>query len=75
VSDPRTRIVGEGYDAIADRVAEWCGRIVGDPRGRWVDQLGSRLDDGARVLQLGCGATADARRLCERFRVIGIAQR
>jgi cyclopropane fatty-acyl-phospholipid synthase-like methyltransferase len=72
VSDPRTRIVGEGYDAMSDAFAEWSSRFVGDPRGRWLEQLTSRLDDGARILELGCGAGTDAARLSERFRVTGV---
>jgi cyclopropane fatty-acyl-phospholipid synthase-like methyltransferase len=69
VNDPRTRIVGDGYDAMADDFAEWRGRITGDPRGWWLDQLTSRLDDGARVLELGCGRGDDARPLATRFDV------
>jgi cyclopropane fatty-acyl-phospholipid synthase-like methyltransferase len=72
MSDPRTRIVEEGYDAIADHFAEWSTRIVGDPRARWLGELTSRLTDGARVLELGCGAGADAAALSARFAVTGV---
>jgi cyclopropane fatty-acyl-phospholipid synthase-like methyltransferase len=73
VSDPRTRIVGDGYDAMADTFAEWQGRVVGDPRAWWTEQLTTRLPDGARLLELGCGAgVPDAKRLAERFRVTGV---
>jgi cyclopropane fatty-acyl-phospholipid synthase-like methyltransferase len=73
LSNPRSLLVGRGYDAIADRFAEWQGRVEGDPRGRYLDELGRRLADGARVLELGCGAgIPDARFLAQRFRVVGI---
>jgi SAM-dependent methyltransferase len=73
VNDPRTRIVGEGYDAMADEFATWRDRIVGDPRERWRGELGSRLPDGARVLELGCGnGIPDALELAEKFRVTGV---
>jgi SAM-dependent methyltransferase len=73
MSDPRTRIVGEGYDAMADHFADWRDRIVGDPRDWWTEQLTKRLSDGARILELGCGAgVPDTRRLAERFRVTGV---
>jgi cyclopropane fatty-acyl-phospholipid synthase-like methyltransferase len=73
MTDPRIRVVGQGYDAIADRFAAWSREIVGDPRHEWVDALASRLRDGARVLELGCGAgTAETQRLAERFEVTGV---
>jgi ubiquinone/menaquinone biosynthesis C-methylase UbiE len=73
VNDPRTRLVGEGYDEIADRFADWRDRIVGDPRDRWREELTSRLADGARVVELGCGdGSRDTRALAERFRVTGV---
>jgi cyclopropane fatty-acyl-phospholipid synthase-like methyltransferase len=72
VSDPRTRVVAQGYDAMHANYSAWSERVVADPRARWLDELGSRLPDGARVLELGCGTGADARRLAERFRVTGV---
>jgi SAM-dependent methyltransferase len=73
VSDPRTRIVAEGYDAIGERFVEWRDRIVGDPRQWWAEQLTSRLPEGARVLELGCGnGVPDTQLLAERFRVTGV---
>jgi len=73
VTDPRTRIVGEGYDAMGEHFAEWSDRIVGDPRRWWAEQLTSRLTDGARVLELGCGSgVPDTQLLAERFRVTGV---
>lgn len=73
MTDARTRIVEQGYDEIADSFVEWRDRIVDDPRAWWMDQLTSRLEDGARVLELGCGAgIPDTRLLAERFRVTGV---
>ena len=71
--DPRTQIVAEGYDAMGDVFAEWRTRIAGDPRGEWEDDLASRLADGARVLELGCGAgSTETERLARRFRLTGV---
>jgi cyclopropane fatty-acyl-phospholipid synthase-like methyltransferase len=72
-SDPRVELVGCGYDVIAQRFAEWRDRIVGDPRRDWEQELVARLDEGARVLELGCGAgVPDTQRLASRFRVTGV---
>ena len=73
MTDPRTELVGRGYDAIGERFAQWRDLIVGDPRREWEDELVSRLHDGARVLELGCGAgMPDTQRLAERFQVTGV---
>jgi cyclopropane fatty-acyl-phospholipid synthase-like methyltransferase len=73
VADPRTELVGLGYDTMGDRFAEWRDRIVGDPRREWEEELVSRLHDGARVLELGCGAgVPDTQRLAARFQVTGV---
>jgi cyclopropane fatty-acyl-phospholipid synthase-like methyltransferase len=73
VADPRTELVGRGYDAMGERFAEWRDRIVGDPRCEWAEELVSRLHDGARVLELGCGAgVPDTQRLAARFQVTGV---
>ncbi len=73
MTDPRTELVGRGYDKIGDRFAEWRDRIVGDPRREWEEELVSRLQDGARVLELGCGAgVPDTQRLVGRFQVTGV---
>lgn len=73
MTDPRTELVGSGYDAIGERFVEWRDRIVGDPRREWEEELVSRLQDGGRVLELGCGAgVPDTQRLAARFRVTGV---
>jgi cyclopropane fatty-acyl-phospholipid synthase-like methyltransferase len=73
VSDPRTRVVERGYDSISDSFLEWRDRIVDDPRRAWAEAFTSRLNDGARILELGCGAgVPDTKLLAERFRVTGV---
>ena len=73
MSDPRTQLVARAYDEIADHFVEWQEQIGDDPRGWWREQLASRLHDGARVLELGCGAgLLDTRALAERFAVTGV---
>jgi len=67
-----TEIVRDGYDAIADTFAAWRARIADDPRNEWRDDLVKRLPDGARILELGCGAGDDARELARRFQVTGV---
>jgi SAM-dependent methyltransferase len=73
VPDPRTQIVSEGYDAMGETFAEWRTRIAGDPRREWEDELVSRLPEGARLLELGCGSgSPETKRLAERFRLTGV---
>src|SRR5258708_32426862 len=58
---------------MGERFTEWRDRIVGDPRREWEYELVSRLEDGARVLELGCGSgVPDTQRLASRFRVTGV---
>lgn len=71
--DPRTQIVADGYDAMGETFAAWREEIVGDPRREWEDELVSRLGDGARVLELGCGSgTSETQRLARRFALTGV---
>jgi len=73
VPDARTQIVANGYDTIGETFAVWREQIVGDPRTEWEGELAGRLTDGARVLELGCGAgTPETRRFAERFAVTGV---
>jgi SAM-dependent methyltransferase len=73
VSDPRVEIVARGYDAMADRFADWRDRIESDPRREWAAELTARLPEGARVLELGCGGgTTETRELAARFRLAGV---
>jgi cyclopropane fatty-acyl-phospholipid synthase-like methyltransferase len=73
MSDARTQLVGTGYDSIADDYLAWTARIENDPKIAYVEQLSTRLSDGARVLELGCGAGEPCTRiLAERFEVTGV---
>jgi cyclopropane fatty-acyl-phospholipid synthase-like methyltransferase len=73
VPDPRTQIVSDGYDAMGETFAAWREGIVGDPRREWEDELVARLEDGARVLELGCGSCSpETRRLAQRFALTGV---
>jgi SAM-dependent methyltransferase len=47
-------IVRRGYDAIADRYAEWAASFE-TPAAAWVEKLQRRLPERSRVLDLGCG--------------------
>jgi len=49
-------ILRAGYRQLGTAFDEWRDRIVGDPRTAWRDALIERLEPGARVLELGCGA-------------------
>ncbi|MGI9112978.1 MAG: class I SAM-dependent methyltransferase [Gaiellaceae bacterium] len=73
MSDPRTQLVGAGYDAMVDTWETWKAQIADDPRMEWCEDLMGRLEEGARVLELGCGGgTAETRALSDRFRLTGI---
>ena len=72
VSDERKRTVQAGYDELGPAFSEWGDRVEGDPAERFLDELAGRLPDGARVLDLGCGAGRVARRLSGRFDVTGV---
>ena len=58
MSDPRVTLLAAGYEGMAERFLDWAHLIEGDPRLDRLEELTSRLPDGARVLELGCGAGA-----------------
>jgi SAM-dependent methyltransferase len=73
MSDPRTALVGAGYDAMADTWEAWSSAVTNDPRGEWLQRLAERLPDGAEVVELGCGnGTAETRELARRFHLTGV---
>jgi cyclopropane fatty-acyl-phospholipid synthase-like methyltransferase len=73
VSDPRTALVGAGYDARVDTWEAWSAEVADDPRHAWAADLASRLPEGARVLELGCGGgTVETRELAARFELTGV---
>jgi SAM-dependent methyltransferase len=65
--------VEAGYDAIAQRYLEWSASIGDDPRLRYLADFDGRLADGAKVLELGCGAGVPCTRvLAARHDVLGV---
>jgi SAM-dependent methyltransferase len=73
VTDPRARLVADGYDAMIDTWESWKEQIQDDPRATWTDDLIAWLPDGARILELGCGGgTNETGLLAGRFRVTGV---
>ena len=73
MTDERKAIVRRAYDRMADRYAAWSRAIDDDVRERMVADFAGRLESGAHVLDLGCGAgLPSTRSLAERFHVVGI---
>lgn len=73
MSDREKKIVQKAYDEIAERYLSWAARVENDQRDRFFAELADRLPDGARVLDLGCGAGIPSTRLlAERFEVVGV---
>jgi cyclopropane fatty-acyl-phospholipid synthase-like methyltransferase len=71
--DPRKEIVAAGYDRLADTYLEWGRQVTADPRARMLAAFMNRLPDGARVLDIGCGAGVPSTRdLANRFGVVGV---
>lgn len=67
------KIVEAGYDAMAEHYVAWSARISDDPRAHYLSELDHRLDDNAKVLELGCGAgVPSTRALAERHDVLGV---
>lgn len=67
------RTVKLGYDAMAERYLAWGTRVKGDPRQRFVRLFAQRFPDGARILDLGCGAgLPSTAELARSFEVVGV---
>jgi SAM-dependent methyltransferase len=65
-------VVRRGYDAIAERYAEWAASFE-SPAMRWVEKLEERLPDRSRILDLGCGGGGPATRaLAARHEFVGV---
>jgi SAM-dependent methyltransferase len=70
--DPK-RIVERGYDAIADRFAEWQAQISDETRLRYLADLLELLPERPDVLELGIGAGVESSQmLAARGRLTGI---
>ena len=72
MSDPRTALVGAGYDAMADMWERWSAEVSNDPRHAWLRKFVDGLPDDAEVVELGCGNGTETRALAERFRLTGV---
>jgi SAM-dependent methyltransferase len=71
IGEPR-EVVRSGYDAIADRYAEWAASFE-TPVAAWLARFAGRVPAGARVLELGCGgANAATRELASQYDYLGV---
>ena len=71
--DEPKRIVERGYDAVADRFAEWQHGVRGSERLERLDDLLRRLPLQPDVLEIGSGAgVRSTRTLAERGRLTGV---
>jgi SAM-dependent methyltransferase len=71
VADPK-HVVRAGYDAIADRYAEWSASFE-SPARAWLAKFVERVPPGARVLELGCGGdNPSTRELASRYDYLGV---
>jgi ubiquinone/menaquinone biosynthesis C-methylase UbiE len=68
------RLVRSGYDRIAERytAATLAGRTEATYYRSFLDRCVARLPDGARVLDLGCGAGIVAAELATSSRLVGV---
>jgi SAM-dependent methyltransferase len=65
-------LVRRGYDAIAERYAEWAASFE-SPAMAWIEKLEQRLPERSRVLELGCGGGGPATRaLAARHELVGV---
>ena len=66
-------LIAAGYDAMADRFADWQRGIAGSQRLDWLEKLLALLPERPDVLELGSGAGVHSTRLlAERGRLMGI---
>jgi predicted TPR repeat methyltransferase len=73
VTDDPKQIVEQGFDAIADRFAEWQGEISDEARLRYLSDLLELLPERPDVLELGVGAgVRSSQILAERGRLTGV---
>jgi SAM-dependent methyltransferase len=71
VDDPK-EIVRSGYDAIAERYAEWAASFE-SPVGAWLAKFVERVPAGSRVVELGCGGdNPSTHTLAARYDYLGV---
>jgi predicted TPR repeat methyltransferase len=69
MSDDPKQIVEAGYDAVADRFADWSqNEVTGSPAVEYLEKLLGLLSRDAAVLELGCGNGEPAARMLARGR-------
>lgn len=67
------KIIETGYDRISGQYTYWAKTQRGEERQRYTDFLLENLDEGALVLELGCGSgDPTTRQLASRFQVVGV---
>lgn len=66
------RLVRDGYEVAAARYDAWSRTVDAGPRSRHLAALGSALEAGARVLELGCGTGLATAELAKAFTVVGV---
>jgi ubiquinone/menaquinone biosynthesis C-methylase UbiE len=72
VVDPK-QIVAQGFDQIGERYAEWSLHTRVEERERYTCLIVDRLQQGAKVLDIGCGTgTPTTATLAELFLVTGV---
>ena len=73
MTDPRTQLVAEGYDAMIETWEAWIARVEDDPRNEWLAALIDLVPEGERVVELGCGGgTRETRDLADRYALTGV---
>jgi predicted TPR repeat methyltransferase len=73
VRDDVKQLIESGYDAMADRFAEWQREIEGSTRLERVEELLTLLPASPDILELGVGAgVRSSRLLAERGRLTGV---
>jgi SAM-dependent methyltransferase len=71
--DACVRLVGAGYDTMADTWEAWVAQVSDDPRRAWLESLLALLPPNAAVVELGCGnGTYETRELARRAQVTGV---
>lgn len=72
MTDPK-QIVADGYDATAERHAEWARHTRANEREHYTALIEELVPPDAAVLELGCGTgVPTTQRLARRYRVTGV---
>lgn len=71
--DNPKRTVARGYDKITEEYLKLIDSMGQPVRNKYLKVIFKRLQENARILELGCGAGIPmTRQLAEKFRVVGI---